>query len=342
MNLSPWRSKDTAKTPTSPGLIPANENSNNDLSVSKRPTLAKSKSQPKVAGTKSMSTLFSSEFSVSDISIANPRKRVPVVPIMDLSPIKASPLFDASAKENISSFNRLASVAISVNKKKNAIDNENRDQTKVNFKASPNNNTNASARRPLGPLNTRNNIPRHVSLVKKPSGNSNGGKAFKVLGESQNVNKERTKGKESTNAKDRVKEWEREKERLREMAQLEEMQRERDDLYEKKKKERVEEKSKKVRIVDSEEKEKENSEEKEKEEGKKTENELEKEIDKERDSAEKDFSPPALQIVDSANDCEWDKDFSATSPVSPMFRSNPLLTQGLYFISCCHGYESLT
>lgn len=238
---------------------------------------------------------------------------------MDLSPIEASPISNASAKENISSFNRLASVAISANKKKNAANNENRDQSKVTFKASPNNNTNASTRRPLGALSTRANIPRHVTLVKKPSGNSNGGKALKVLGE--NGDKDRTKGKESTNVKDRVKEWEREKERLREMARLEEMQRESDDLYEKKK-ERVKEKVKKDRTVDSEEK--------GEDEEKKTENESEKEIEKERQSSKKDVSPPALQIVDPAN--EWNKeniDSSATSPVPLMFRSNPPMTQGL-------------
>lgn len=247
---------------------------------------------------------------------------------MDLSPIRASPLSNAAAKENISSFNRLASVAISVNKKKNVANNENRDQSKVNFKASPNNNTNASIRRPLGALSPRGNIPRHVSLVKKPSGNTHGGKALKVLGE--NGDKERTKGKESTNVKDRVKDWERERERLREMARLEEIQRERDDLYEKKKKERVTEKVKKIRIVDYEEKE--HSEEKGEEEEKKTENGLEKEIGKERQSSKKDMSPPALQIVDPASEWEWNKeniDSSATSPVPLMFRSSPPLTQGL-------------
>ena len=245
-----------------------------------------------------------------------------------MSPIDASPLSNASAKENISSFNRLASVAISANKKKNGANNENRDQSKVTYKASPNNNTNASTRRPLGALSTRGNIPRHVSLLKKPSGNSYGGKALKVLGE--NGDKGRIIGKESTSVKDRVKEWEREKERLREMARLEEMQRESDDLYEKKK-ERVKEKSKKNRTVDWKEK--------GEEEEKKIENELEKEIDKERQSSKKDVSPPALEIVVPAN--EWNKeniDSSAISPVPFTFRSNPPLTQGLSMLSC-HGYD---
>ena len=253
--------------------------------------------------------------------LAQPRKRAPA-PIADLSPVEASPISTASAKENISSFNRLASVAISANKKKNAANNENRDQTKVALKGSPNNNTNANTRRPLNAVTTRGNIPRHVSLVKKPSGNSHGGKALKVLGE--NGDKGRTKGKESTNAKDRMKEWEREKERLREMARLEEMQKESDDLYEKKKKERAKEKAKKNRTGDCEEKGEEEEEEK------KAENGLEKEIDKERQSSKKDVSPPALQIVDSSK--EWNKeniDSSVISPVSFMFRSSPPLTQGL-------------
>ena len=251
---------------------------------------------------------------------------------MDLSPIRASPptspFSQAAAKENISSFNRLASVAISVNKRKNVANNENKGANEVNFKA---NYTNASTRRPFDPVSPRDNIPHSIStLLKKPSGNSRGGKALKVLGELQNVDKERKNEKGSTNAKDRVKEWEREKERLREMARLEEMQRERDDHYEKKKKEKVKEKARKVKIVDSEEKE--NSGEKDEEVQKKTENGLETEIDKKKQTAKKDVSLPALKIVDPANEWEWDKDFS-TSPVSPMFRSNSPLTQGLFVFS---------
>ncbi|KAF8799033.1 hypothetical protein BYT27DRAFT_7202794 [Phlegmacium glaucopus] len=322
MNLTPssWKSKENAKIATPPGLDCAHEDSkDDDLFGSKRTTLAKSKSQPKVAGTK-----------------VPPRKRVPVPPIMDLSPIKASPptspFSDASAKENILSFNRLASVAISVNKKKNIPNNENRDENNVNVNPHTNNNTNANSRRPFGTVSTRGNIPRPVSaLVGKPSGNSRGGKALKVLGESQNIDKEQTKGKESTNVKDRVKEWEREKERLREMTRLEEMERERDDLYEKKKKEKVKEKAKKVKIVDSEEKKgKENSEEKDEEAEKERENGSEKEIDKETPSAKEDVSPPALKTVDPANDWEWNKenvDFSVTSPIFSVFRSIPPLTR---------------
>ena len=52
MNLSsPWKSKEDTKIATPPGLDPPNEDFKDDLSIRKH-TLAKSKSQPKVAGTK--------------------------------------------------------------------------------------------------------------------------------------------------------------------------------------------------------------------------------------------------------------------------------------------------
>lgn len=258
-----------------------------------------------------------------------------MLPVVGLSPIKASPhsspFSSAAAKENISSFNRLASVANSAKKKKNWANNENGGGNAISFKASPNNNTNANTRRPFG-TSTRDNIPRPVSvLTKKPSGNSGGKKALKVLGESQNVDKERTKVKGSTNAKDRMKEWEREKERLREMAQLEEMQKERDEIYENKKREEVKEKAKKVRIFDSEAKGKGNSEEKGEEEEKKTGNGLEKQI--ERQSAKKDVFSPVMNHATERDSEKENMDFS-TSSVLPMFRSNLPLIPGLS-ISCC-------
>ena len=55
INLSPsaWKSNDNAKIATPPGLDHSNDNSKSrDMFDSKLPTLAKSKSQPKVAGTK--------------------------------------------------------------------------------------------------------------------------------------------------------------------------------------------------------------------------------------------------------------------------------------------------
>jgi hypothetical protein len=62
----PWKSKENTKIATPPRLDTPNEDSKDDLSVSKRPTLAKSKSQPKVAGTKSKLISFLRGFSVSD------------------------------------------------------------------------------------------------------------------------------------------------------------------------------------------------------------------------------------------------------------------------------------
>lgn len=58
MSLSPpWKSKQNKETPTPPGLNAANEDSKNDLFGSKPPTLAKSKSQSKVAATKSKANI---------------------------------------------------------------------------------------------------------------------------------------------------------------------------------------------------------------------------------------------------------------------------------------------
>ena len=53
MNLSPWKSKQDREIATPPGLNTANEDSKDDLFGRNSPTLAKSKSQPKVAATKS-------------------------------------------------------------------------------------------------------------------------------------------------------------------------------------------------------------------------------------------------------------------------------------------------
>lgn len=145
------------------------------------------------------------------------------------------------------SFNRLASLA-SGDKKRNQ-----RSENQANTSMISNTNPN-KARRPFGALDTSNNLPRPVStLSKKPSGNTHGIKAIKVLGDltrdpnisvSVSLNESAEKSKESTNVKDRMREWEREKERLREMERLEEMEKERDEMYkrekEKQKKERRE------------------------------------------------------------------------------------------------------
>lgn len=138
-----------------------------------------------------------------------------------------------------------------------------------------------SGRKPFTTLGARdNNIPRNV-LAKKPSGNTYGAKAAKVLGEMNayaNVNvsavdilpstrhaknasfstpdKENRSGslantsKDSSTVRDRVKDWEREKERLREMARLEELEKERDEILKKEKKERKERKEQEKRERD--------------------------------------------------------------------------------------------
>jgi len=54
INLSPpWKSKQNKEFASPPGLNISKEESKDDLFGSKHPTLAKSKSQPKVAATKS-------------------------------------------------------------------------------------------------------------------------------------------------------------------------------------------------------------------------------------------------------------------------------------------------
>lgn len=56
MNLSPpWKSKQNVATP--PGLKTANEDSKDDLFSYKQPTLAKSKSQSRVAASKSKANI---------------------------------------------------------------------------------------------------------------------------------------------------------------------------------------------------------------------------------------------------------------------------------------------
>ena len=58
MNLSPpWKSKQDKEIASPPGLNTANDDSKDDLFGDKRPTLAKSKSQPKVAATKSKANI---------------------------------------------------------------------------------------------------------------------------------------------------------------------------------------------------------------------------------------------------------------------------------------------
>lgn len=184
INVTPSSRHGKENLDTPPGLKPLAT----DLFKEERNRpIVKSKSQPKVTSTKIQT-----------------RKRVPVHPVVDLSPIKASPpsspLSASFGKENMASLNTL---------------------TKPD----------TNARRPFGAIIGRDNLPQlaaktSASKIKRTS------RIFADLKNSEN--KEKGK-KESTNVKDRVMEWEREKQRLREMERLEEMERERDEHFEREK-----------------------------------------------------------------------------------------------------------
>ncbi|CAA7265469.1 unnamed protein product [Cyclocybe aegerita] len=360
LSLTPpaWKGKDKENVKgllqSPPGLLDVFRDEND---TSKRRTLAKSRSQPKVAS-----------------RIAQPRKRVPVPPVIDLSPIKASPtstnspFSSANAKENISSFNRLASVVAQDDAQKkrreqresrvlanaNASASANAADTSLSRSANTHPNMTTNGRRPFGTLNARENIPARPSSViaKKPSGHSHGAKAHKVLGDiSANISVSASvdKSRDSSSVRDRVREWEREKERLREMERLEELERERDEMYRKEKKER-ERRERKVKVrVGEEEKEQE----KEKE---SPETEQEKhDVRPESRGPQEEVEEPTLSLKESksanashlqikiprpsgavsskkaSNGLDaWDKEnigSSGVSPVLPMFRLGPPLTQ---------------
>lgn len=134
---------------------------------------------------------------------------------MDLSPIKASPpgspLTSAAAKENISTFNKLAKAANATN-----------------------------ARRPFGVLSPSSNLPRPPVSAKPSTEDHKNKRKGRALGDvtsanRSNENANHGKAKESSSVRDRMREWEKEKERLREMSKLEEMERERDEHLEEKK-----------------------------------------------------------------------------------------------------------
>lgn len=317
-------------------------------------------------------------------SVAQPRKRVPVLPVADLSPIKASPnpspapphiyhnantsanmSATAKAKENISSFNRLAATVAGDVKKERG--------------------TPTNGRKPFGALNANatQNLPVDKSaqshtqrLVKKPSGHSHGAKAVKILGDvstngTVNVNGSFTAAntsKDSTSSvRDRVKEWERERERLREMARLEEMEKERDEIYKREKKRR--EKERKMEVEADKDGDNARSEVLENDEEPMVVKEVaqevgedESEIVKERrDASHLHIHIPGAMSPTSASgrpslglsgntdtkaiagidvgpkrsnrDWDWDKEnigSSSATPVLPMFRTGPPLTQGMY------------
>ena len=325
-----------------------------------RSGLSRSKSQPRVGISKGACSYLGSILHMVLIHlscIAHGRKRGQGPPIGELSPIKASPnrspmpshmrmhspnssiSASAKAKENISNFNKLA--ATIVDPKKNA-------------------------RTPFGTLNGNGTNTRPTSIVsKKPSGQSHGAKAIKVLGavntHGDTVHAFETsfssvgtadKSKESANVKDRVRDWEKEKERLREMERLEDLERHRDELHSRQKKE-------KKRRKEKEEKEKDDDEpQQEKEERlvpKRTSIELaadqpsEKRLIDRKSASHLHIHIPNVRPIEQTNvnnsadagpskdkrktnnDHDTDKEnifSSATSPVLPMFRTGPPLTQG--------------
>lgn len=261
----------------------------------------------------------------------------------ELSPIQASPTTpytgSAAAKENISSFNRLAaSVSSKSNAKKAGKERVDVDDNVIG------NTTPSSARRPFGALNARENLPqpqqRPATAMlpsRKPSGQSFGAKAVKVLGEldtnnsinnnTKNINivskkkqpeyggdensysYTQERSKDSTNVKDRMREWEREKERLREMDRLEEMERDRDEIYKREKKARKEREEEKENYV------------------------TEEEAKERKNASHLQIRIPQL----SNNGQDWEKekenvDAPGTSPILPMFKVGPPLTQGLDFL----------
>ncbi|KAJ7288021.1 hypothetical protein C8J57DRAFT_1459679 [Mycena rebaudengoi] len=148
--------------------------------------ITKSKSQPKVTASK--------------IQV---RKRVPVPPVVDLSPIKGSPPASppaSSAKQNVMSLNSITAAA--------------------------------NPRKPLGIIGgrTRENLPA-PSLLPRPS-MENGRDARKVKPLSELTANRTGDRVKRDSVKDRVREWEREKERLREMERLDELERDRDAQFE--------------------------------------------------------------------------------------------------------------
>lgn len=244
-----------------------------------------------------------------------PRRRVPAAPVIDLSPIKASPTPSPytgtnTAKENILSFNRLAAT-MHGDKKKNRFENKEQDTANVSITS--------NVRRPFGVL-TRDNQPRPVSMLsKKPSGHSHGAKAVKVLGDIRNASlDERDRSRESTSAKDRVREWEREKERMREIQRLEEMEKERDEIYKNQKERKMQEKSEKAKR-------------------KAEEGDADAAKEKENRAEKKNASILAIKIPEPRRTEDSDKEnigSLARSPILPMFNSGTPLTQQGVFLIC--------
>ncbi|KAJ7625320.1 hypothetical protein DFH06DRAFT_1304939 [Mycena polygramma] len=177
--VSPW-STNAKENRSPPGL----DSSFSKEGKSLQRSLTKSKSQPKVTSSKIQ---------------VQARKRAPVPPVVDLSPIKGSPTSPSasSAKQNVMSLTSL---------------------------------TAASHRQPLGNVSagTRSNLPKP-----KPSRefSKDARKVMPLADLTANRNVSKDRGKRDS-VKDRVREWEREKERLREMERLDELERDRDAQFE--------------------------------------------------------------------------------------------------------------
>ncbi|KAJ2917010.1 hypothetical protein MD484_g3420, partial [Candolleomyces efflorescens] len=188
--------------------------------ASMRHSLVKSRSQPKV----------------NTATATKPPHRKKAHPVIDLSPIKASPPTtphrSASAKENHVMSNS------SLNPHKDA------SKTRRAFGAvlSPDNSlsqSTATSRIPVKKLDEMTSKRRSGVFAELRKSHSN-------LANQHQQQAAGTK-KTSSNVKDRVMEWEREKQRLREMERLEELERERDEHFERERereKERDQEKEK--------------------------------------------------------------------------------------------------
>ncbi|KAF8631694.1 hypothetical protein AX15_002243 [Amanita polypyramis BW_CC] len=179
------------------GFLPAQESSReNVLQVDISNHLsARSKAQSRVGGAAKNAT--------------HPRKRAAVMPVTDLSPIKASPPATPTGKEN-------TSVRVL-------------------------NSSHKSNRKPFGNVNNRENIPQ-PQFLKSADDESQAKRRSRLLGDStarhladENASKgkklKEVRSKEKVNhVKERVRDWERERQRLREMQRLEELEKERDEL----------------------------------------------------------------------------------------------------------------
>ncbi|KAJ7433039.1 hypothetical protein B0H11DRAFT_773977 [Mycena galericulata] len=180
--LSPWSAK--AKENRSPPGLRSSPSFSKEGDSTR--SITRSKSQPKVTASKAQ---------------VQARKRVPVPPTVDLSPIKGSPPASppsGAAQPNIVSL------------------------TYVPAAGNP--------RKPLGIVGTRTreNLPQPPKPVAETAKDARKVRPLADLTANRNV-KER--GKRDL-VKDRVREWEREKERLREMERLDELERDRDAQFE--------------------------------------------------------------------------------------------------------------